>query len=154
MASCYKNAITNSLFLTHAAQLALQYRALGQPGKAAWAASWASKQLGWLLGSGMINGSWLVNDGLDTFGTHPEVCLNNRRTAYTYNQGVVLSGLAYTGVLSNSTQQLALAARIVQAVFGSSLVHAGTHILREMAEPAQLPLPNLYSVSGHGWAAV
>ena len=41
----------------------------------------------------MLNTSALVNDGLDTFGSHPHVCLNNRRPAYTYNQGVWLSAV-------------------------------------------------------------
>ena len=47
----------------------------------------------------MINGSFLVNDGLDTFTNHESVCLNNRHTAYTYNQGVILSGFGYLHAL-------------------------------------------------------
>eukprot|EP00966_Prymnesium_polylepis_P064987 1507748-Prymnesium_polylepis.1 len=31
----------------------------------------------------MINGSYLINDGLDTFTNHEATCLNNRHTAYT-----------------------------------------------------------------------
>ena len=108
MHTCYKNSITNELFLSLSAQLAAAYqercarRTLARAGVGTvvsdCAASeltrdWAEAELDWFLGSGLINGSNLVNDGLDTFGAHPSVCLNNRRSAYTYNQGVVLSGL-------------------------------------------------------------
>ena len=36
----------------------------------------------------MINAEALVNDGLDA------ACRNNRQTTWTYNQGVLLGGLA------------------------------------------------------------
>jgi predicted alpha-1,6-mannanase (GH76 family) len=168
MHSCYKNAITNELFLTHAAQLALAYKALckGSSTKAAgedpcaaytYTQRWAETAGTWILSSGMINGSYLVNDGLDTFDNHYEVCLNNRHTAYTYNQGVILSGLAYLHQLRQQQpvegspaaaadgSLLRLAARIVKSVWNSSLVHKGTNVLREMNEPTATPIENLYS---------
>jgi predicted alpha-1,6-mannanase (GH76 family) len=49
---------------------------------------WALRSWGWLHASGMIGGRGLVNDGL-TAG-----CANNGRTTWTYNQGVILGGLA------------------------------------------------------------
>jgi predicted alpha-1,6-mannanase (GH76 family) len=61
----YKNAITNELFLTLAARLH-QRRA----------------------GAGLIGADGLVNDGLD------DSCQNNRGQTWTYNQGVILGGLA------------------------------------------------------------
>ena len=221
-----QNAITNELFLTHAAQLALRYKQQGQQRggveesrqtaatQTVRMTDWAHKELSFILASGMINGSFLVNDGLDTFAAHPTVCLNNGHTAYSYNQGVILSGLAFAhqlglgspeegsptipphptknrGIraLSHTTdtklddppsplppassppsklpsswalsssppppqqpqQQppklITLATNIVNAVFTSNLVYAGTHILREMDEVVMVPLGNLYSGS-------
>jgi predicted alpha-1,6-mannanase (GH76 family) len=78
----YKNAITNELFLTLAALLAArvpdqqEYR------------DWALREWEWLYGSGMIGPSGLVNDGLTA------ACANNGGTTWTYNQGVILGGLA------------------------------------------------------------
>ena len=95
MAHCYKNAITNELFISLGAQLSATYKGRGEPSSSAWAHGWAQKGLRWFVASGMINSSSLVNDGLDTFPSHPGICLNNRRTAYTYNQGVILSALGY-----------------------------------------------------------
>ena len=153
MVGCYKNAITNELFLTHAAQLALVYKARcatsagprADCDSANHTTTWVRAQLDWVLKSGMINGSNLVNDGLDTFDNHAEVCLNNRHTAYTYNQGVILSGLAYAWQLfPEQLELLQTASRIVTATFASSLVHAGTKVLRDMSEPTSTPLGNLY----------
>ena len=90
-AHCYKNAITNELFISLGAQLSATYAHRREQTSAAWAQRWAQKGLSWFVASGMINSSSFVNDGLDTFPSHPSVCLNNRRTAYTYNQGVLLS---------------------------------------------------------------
>ena len=78
----YKNAITNELFLTLAAQLHQR-----TPGDQEYLA-WAMRSWEWLHGSGMIGQGGLVNDGLTAD------CANNGGTTWTYNQGVILGGLA------------------------------------------------------------
>jgi predicted alpha-1,6-mannanase (GH76 family) len=79
----YKNAITNELFFTLAARLH-QRTPGGQGGYRAWALrAWE-----WLSSSGLIGASGLVNDGLTP------ACENNGGTTWTYNQGVILGGLA------------------------------------------------------------
>ncbi|KAF5373367.1 hypothetical protein D9757_009735 [Collybiopsis confluens] len=77
----YKNAVTNELFLTLSAQGYLRFKneTYLDNAKKAWA---------WIEGSGMRNSQGLFNDGLE-FGT----CVNNGETTWTYNQGVILSGL-------------------------------------------------------------
>ena len=78
----YKNAITNELFLSLAAQL--HQRVPDDRDYLAWALrSWE-----WLHGSGMIGPDGLVNDGLTAD------CANNGGITWTYNQGVILGGLA------------------------------------------------------------
>jgi predicted alpha-1,6-mannanase (GH76 family) len=78
----YKNAITNELFLTLAALL--HQRTPGDRGYRAW----AMRAWEWLYASGMIGPDGLVNDGLTA------ACANNGGTPWTYNQGVILGGLA------------------------------------------------------------
>jgi predicted alpha-1,6-mannanase (GH76 family) len=88
----YKNAIANELFLSVAAHLVnrttgttrLQYL------------DWGNKEWTWFQASGMINAKNLINDGLgnrrdQTVGAR---CTNNGGTTWSYNQGVVLGGLA------------------------------------------------------------
>ncbi|KAJ4492004.1 glycoside hydrolase family 76 protein, partial [Lentinula edodes] len=77
----YKNAITNELFLTLSAQGYLRFKneTYLENAKKVWA---------WIEGSGMRNDQGLYNDGL-VLGT----CVNNGETTWTYNQGVILSGL-------------------------------------------------------------
>ncbi|KAI0047159.1 glycoside hydrolase family 76 protein [Auriscalpium vulgare] len=77
----YKNAITNELFLLTSAQGYL--RTKQQP-----YLDNANKVWAWLSTSGMRNAQGLWNDGLD-FNT----CQNNGQTTWTYNQGVIASGL-------------------------------------------------------------
>jgi len=79
----YKNAITNELFLTTAIKLHQR-----SPGHGDKYLDWALREWDWFSASGMIGEKGLVNDGLS-----PD-CTNNGKPAYTYNQGVVLGGLA------------------------------------------------------------
>jgi predicted alpha-1,6-mannanase (GH76 family) len=78
----YKNAVTNELFLTLAARLHQRV-----PGDGAYL-DWALRSWHWLDASGMIGPGGLVHDGLT------EACASNFGTTWTYNQGVVLGGLA------------------------------------------------------------
>jgi predicted alpha-1,6-mannanase (GH76 family) len=78
----YKNAITNELFLTLAAQLHQRCADSGEY------LEWALREWDWFCARGLIGASGLVNDGLD------DSCQNNRGQTWTYNQGVVLGGLA------------------------------------------------------------
>ncbi|PIL33446.1 hypothetical protein GSI_04069 [Ganoderma sinense ZZ0214-1] len=80
-AHTYKNAITNELFLHTSANLYNRF------GDATYLAN-AQKTWTWLLNSGMRNSQGLWNDGLTSS------CQNNGQTTWTYNQGVVASGLA------------------------------------------------------------
>jgi predicted alpha-1,6-mannanase (GH76 family) len=79
----YKNAITNELFLSLAARLHLR-----SPGGDDSCLDWALREWRWFSASGMIGPSGLVNDGLT------DDCQNNGKPTYTYNQGVILGGLA------------------------------------------------------------
>jgi predicted alpha-1,6-mannanase (GH76 family) len=79
----YKNAIANELFLSVAAHLATRVDA----GKKSGYLAWAERERSWFDASGMINDDSLVNDGLTA------TCQNNKRTAWSYNQGVLVGGL-------------------------------------------------------------
>jgi predicted alpha-1,6-mannanase (GH76 family) len=87
-AKTYKNAITNELFLTLAAQLHLR-----TPGDTGYL-TWAQRTWEWFSASGLIGTTGLVNDGLSS------ACQNNGGPTWTYNQGVILGGL---GALSEIT---------------------------------------------------
>jgi predicted alpha-1,6-mannanase (GH76 family) len=78
----YKNAITNELFITLAAHLHQR-----TPGDQEYL-SWALRGWDWLTARALIGPNGLVNDGLTAD------CDNNGGTAWTYNQGVILGGLA------------------------------------------------------------
>ncbi|KAF2177204.1 glycoside hydrolase family 76 protein [Zopfia rhizophila CBS 207.26] len=80
----YISAISNELFLSVAAHLANRVSNDKQN-----YIHWAQAEWDWFSNSGIINGENTVNDGIDK-GT----CKNNGKTVFTYNQGVVLGGLA------------------------------------------------------------
>jgi len=81
-AHTYKNAITNQLFLLISANGYLRNR------NPTYLTN-AQNTWNWLKSSGMRNSAGLWNDGLDT-----NTCRNNGQTTWTYNQGVIASGLA------------------------------------------------------------
>jgi predicted alpha-1,6-mannanase (GH76 family) len=83
-ARTYKNAIANELFLSVAAHLANR---ADDPEPQARYLAWAEQAWQWFSQSGIINSENLINDGLN--GN----CQNNRRTTWSYNQGVILAGL-------------------------------------------------------------
>jgi hypothetical protein len=84
----YKNAITNELFLLLAAKLANRTTGSTSAGYL----NWAQTEWNWFKASGMINSQNLINDGLNS--SNPNACVNNGQAEYTYNQGVILAGLA------------------------------------------------------------
>jgi predicted alpha-1,6-mannanase (GH76 family) len=78
----YKNAVTNELFLTLAARLHQRC-----PGSGDYL-EWARREWDWFCARRLIGADGLVNDGLD------DSCQNNGGQTWTYNQGVILGGLA------------------------------------------------------------
>jgi predicted alpha-1,6-mannanase (GH76 family) len=107
----YKNAITNELFLLLAASL--HNRTAGDTGAGSYL-DWANKEWAWFDGSGIINGSSLVNDGLSP-GPNAAICTNNGQTTWTYNQGVILGGLAELYEATGDATYLARAESIADA---------------------------------------
>ena len=77
-----KNAVTNEVFLELTAWLHNTIR-----GDTKYL-TWAESEWSWFKSGGMINKSDLINDGLSA------QCANNGEMAWTYNQGVILAGLA------------------------------------------------------------
>ncbi len=121
----YKNAIANELFLSVAAHLAV--RATTPAQRQAYE-MWAEKEWRWFGASGMINAQHLINDGLDT-----STCKNNRKTTWTYNQGVLLGGLGELNKVASSPELLGTA----NAVAGAALDHLtdAKGILHDVCEP-------------------
>jgi predicted alpha-1,6-mannanase (GH76 family) len=121
----YKNAITSELFLTLAARLARRVPAEREHGEYL---DWALRAWEWLHGSGMIGPDGLVNDGL-TAG-----CANNGGTTWTYNQGVILGGLAALCELTGDQGYLRAGEVIADAALRGLAGPAG--ILAEPCEPS------------------
>jgi predicted alpha-1,6-mannanase (GH76 family) len=119
----YKNAIANELFLSVAAQLALNTNGVEKMTYL----KWADKEWDWFAASGMINEQKLINDGLDNH------CHNNRAAEWTYNQGVVLGGLASLSMVENNPQLLVPANQIAMAAIKHLTDKNG--ILHDPCEP-------------------
>jgi predicted alpha-1,6-mannanase (GH76 family) len=108
--NAYQNSVTNELFLELSARLYLVTH------KASYL-QWAQKELSWFNASGLINSSNLINDGLTT------TCQNNGQTTWTYNQGVILGGLAALYQATHDQTYLTEAKQIADAAI-STLVNS------------------------------
>lgn len=122
----YKNAIANELFLSVAAHLA---RRAATPSSRDAYLAWANREWQWFSHTGMINPHHLINDGLDAN------CRNNGKTTWTYNQGVVLGGLAELYQASHNRALLTTANQIASAAISSPVLADAHRILREPCEP-------------------
>jgi len=124
----YKNAITNELFLTLAARLAQR-----TPDPGGRYRSWALRAWDWFRASGMTGTGGLVNDGL-TAG-----CTNNGRTTWTYNQGVILGGLAALYQLTGDRGYLAAGELIAGATLATLVTPPGAPVPGILTEPSERP---------------
>lgn len=111
----YKNAIANELFIAVAAGLGLRYRGRptspGQPDYLDWARrSWTWFTAAPPAGVAMINAGGLVNDSPNQHGVN-----DNTQSVWSYNQGVILSGLRELAELSGDQAYLDAAERIADA---------------------------------------
>ena len=131
--SAYRNAITNELFLEIAASLANRET---DPIRKAQYLEWARKEWQWFKASGMINSASLVNDGLNA--TNPAACTNNNGTTWTYNQGVILGGLAELDRADHAPALLLEAQAIADAAM-KTLVTADGILKEPKGEGPDLP---------------
>ncbi len=123
----YKNAITNELFFTLAARLHQRCADTGEY------LDWARREWEWFCARSLIGASGLVNDGLD------DSCQNNRGQTWTYNQGVVLGGLAALYEITGDAAYLRQGDAIAGAALRSlttPVPHARHGILVEPGEHA------------------
>ena len=122
----YKNAIANELFLSVAAHLLTREKS-GK--RQAYYLNWANREWQWFSRSGMINSDHLINDGLDAH------CANNHQTTWSYNQGVILGGLAELYTHSHDFSLLSQADSIAAATLASHVLTDTHNILHDPCEP-------------------
>ncbi|HZQ41905.1 MAG TPA: glycoside hydrolase family 76 protein [Acidobacteriaceae bacterium] len=120
----YKNAIPNELFLSVAAKLA--NRRKGRQRKKYIA--WADREWNWLQHSAMVEPDHLFSDGLDS------QCHDNHRRKWSYNQGVVLGGLAELSRIPGHSGVLEQAETIADAAI--LLLSDKNGVVHESCEPA------------------
>jgi predicted alpha-1,6-mannanase (GH76 family) len=127
--------ISNSLFLTVGASLASRTSgsdrtAYQHAAEAEW--DWLSKP------GGAINAQNLLNDGVISKENDPNLCKNDGKLTWTYNQGVLLTGLAELANLLPASASTLLS-------HANTLVDASTTLLAKNAgdiltEPTNPPL--------------
>lgn len=120
------NAIANELYFTAAAKLANRRPNTPSGG---YYYNEAIKSYNWFINSGMINSQNLINDGLDLANG----CVNNNQTVFTYNQGVILGGLAELTWASGDDQYNVLANTLATSTISQMTDANG--ILHEYCEP-------------------
>jgi hypothetical protein len=120
----YKNAVTVGLYIRLTASL--HNRIAGDT-------TWLNRARtgwSWFAGSGMINSSGLVNDGIT--GS----CTNNNSTVWTYNQGLAIGGAVELWRATSDANYLTQARRLADAAMTSPvLTHNG--ILTEACDDAE-----------------
>lgn len=116
----YKNAIANELFIAVAAGLGLRYR--GHPAGPGLATTeqpdyqdWARRGWAWFssappAGVAMMNAAGLINDSPNQHGVN-----DNSQSVWSYNQGVILSGLRELAELTGDQAYLNQAEQIADA---------------------------------------
>ncbi|KAJ7462290.1 glycoside hydrolase family 76 protein [Mycena galericulata] len=120
-AHTYKNAITNELFLLISATGAINF-----PSQTAFLNN-ANLAWNWLENSGMRNSQGLWNDGLTS------ACTNNGQTTWTYNQGVIASGLSALAAVTGNTALLTQAEITLDATIN---LLTSNDILKESCDDA------------------
>jgi predicted alpha-1,6-mannanase (GH76 family) len=121
----YKNAISTELFLTLAALLHQRVPADGSY------LTWARRAWEWFRASRLIGPGGLVNDGLTS------ACVNNGLTTWTYNQGVILGGLAALFEITGDPAYLKQGEFIAAAVLSRLVTPAGAHQPGILVEPCE-----------------
>jgi predicted alpha-1,6-mannanase (GH76 family) len=121
----YKNAITSELFLTLAARLHQRTPADGSY------LTWALRAWEWLSSSGLIGASGLVNDGLTA------ECANNDGPTWTYNQGVILGGLAALYEITGDHAYLTRGESIAGAALSQLTTPPPTRVPGILADPCE-----------------
>ena len=116
----YKNAVTSGLYLRLVASVHNR-----TPGDTVWLQRTRTAAT-WYLGSGMANGSNLVNDGLT------RDCRNNGQTVWTYNQGLAIGGMVEAWRATSDTAYLDAARRYADAAL-TGLTRNG--VLTESCDP-------------------
>ncbi|CAG8955608.1 hypothetical protein HYFRA_00009562 [Hymenoscyphus fraxineus] len=94
-------AVTNELYITTAAKLANRRPATPSPG---YYYQEAIKAYDWFIKSGLINKDNLINNGLNL-----QTCKNDGNPVFSYNQGIILSGLAELSWASGDSSYIDLA---------------------------------------------
>ncbi|KAB8074278.1 Six-hairpin glycosidase-like protein [Aspergillus leporis] len=117
----YVNAIVNELFFSLAAHLA------NRASDSEYYVDWATRQWKWFKNSGMINSNHTINDGLTND------CKNNGATLWSYNQGVVLGGLAELHRAAKNESDLDAAKKIAKAAIAE--FSDDNDIIHESCEP-------------------
>ncbi|TQS39217.1 hypothetical protein Golomagni_00261 [Golovinomyces magnicellulatus] len=118
-------AVVNELYLTTAAKLANRLPEIPHPD---YYMDEAMKAHNWFQKSGLINGDNLINNALDL-----QTCKNDGNFVFTYNQGILLSGLAELTCGTKDQQYVDLANTIAVAAINTMIGSDG--ILREPCEP-------------------
>ncbi|MEQ7005147.1 glycoside hydrolase family 76 protein [Actinopolymorpha sp. B17G11] len=116
----YKNAVTNGQFIRLTAELHNRI-----PGDKLWLAR-SQSAWDWFVGSGMINSSNLVNDGLN------KDCRNNGQNVYTYNQGLAIGAALELWRATGDPELLSTARRLADAAIDGGLTVDG--VLTEVCD--------------------